>query len=521
MTTTAVNVASEVCAGADPTMPVQLECSLCLIGFPQVAGAIVVTFYGPVCAVATDPVPSVWLGASGKNAGFRCLNPGENLEPDPNTWQAIGYFGGIVVGACQNQYRYIATLTAISEGVIGLAVQVQALVATAGGCEWGNYFSWSETLTEIANADTTRYRNRNFLSPEFRAVTPNTLGGEGDPVSFAKSEVHLFSWRLGCGGVGQVLPYCGMWDGTQWLTCCRGFIRSTNNAQTREFTQLGFNVSGCGGASYCYCDTVTVTASGPPATGTAHFNGGAFIAEFGWIGCLGEALTVPQQIQVADPVESGIQLILKQPVYGGAIYICTNDNGAGWICSVATVAQANSPRILTATRTNFDVWLYALNFPNTEILAEGCGNGGDYPEPSGGDPWWCLAAACTQSAVQPVGATGGPYTLESDCLAAGCEGFAMAGPAAAESLPFQSVPEQSSQRRDWIRQVTDRAKSPCVSLGVRLEAVASCGCAGGHLHECSRHGTCRRGGMRTVDGVASCWDCADYSAKSPAIALDI
>lgn len=424
MTQFVQNVATNVCGTLPNTIPVNLDCSLCAIGFPQYGGMIGITFYGPRCLPESDPSPSYWLGYETKYAMWQCPNPGQDNEPEPNKWIATGYFGGAASDGCSNQYRFDAELNAIDETHITLDVTVYVLVATEGGCTWSQYITWSESLTEIVNADTTRYRGRNFSSPDYVSITPNLVGGKGDPVQFVKSTVGMQSFKLGCGSTGNALPVCGFWDGTQWLTCFRGVIRSTADYSIRDFSQFGFNPAGCGGVGaggYCYCDTINLTSVAPPLGTTTYNADPQFVTDYGVIGVPGEAIGAIQQLQVDGGSNYGIQVVVKQ-INGGAIYICTNDNGAGWICTVANVGKDKGPRILTATRADFEVWLYCLNFPNENILPEECGNGGDYPEPDPEtDPYWCTPAGCEQSPLQPTDAIGGPYATLGECETACAE----------------------------------------------------------------------------------------------------
>ena len=506
MTTVSQNVASNVCGPTPPTVPVNIDCSLCNIGFPQAGGMIGVSFYGPICPPSTTPSPSYWLGPSTKYAPFKCPSTGENSELDPNTWVAEAQFGGISSGSCSNQYKFRAVLVALNNYQISVSVTVSVLVPTAGGHTWAGYLSWSETLTEIVNLDTTRYRGRAFASPVYRVVSPSSAGGIGDPVSYAKMVVGLQSMRLGCGSKAYSLPDCGFWNGNRWLTCLRAEIQSTSTTNIREFTQLGFETAGCGsmGTSYCLCDRFTLTGVSPP-TGTAAKNADPqFITDYGVLGIAGgaEAVGVEQEIQVAAGTTCGIQVVAKE--IGGTIYICTNDNGAGWVCSTATMAQANSPHILTATRSAFQVFLYSMQFPNPQILAESCGDGGSYPTPSGSDPWWCTPAGCVQSPLQPSDATSISFPTYTECNE-DCSGM-MAVYAAEE--PFQPIasPMPADQRNKLVERIKLLLVDPCPNLGRPLESVASCGCSGGALHECRVYGTCRTKGA-VWNNIPSCWNC--------------
>lgn len=463
MTTYNQTVAKNICGTIPSTIPVNIDCSLCNIGFPQAGGQIGINFYGPICPPSTDPSPSYWLGFETKTAQFKCLNPGTNAEPDANKWQAVGYFASVSgSGGCAQQYKWVATLQALNNTQISVTVTVYVLVPTTGGNTWATYLTWSETLTETPSIDPTKYRSRSFQSPSFQSISVNQIGGKGDPVSYAKMSVGMFSMRVGCGSTGNAVPdTCGFWDGSQWLTCLRGFIKSTGNYNIRGFTQFGFNSPTCGVTDSCGCDTITLTTVTPP-TGTCTYNSNAFAATYGVLGLPGgiEAVGAIQQVQHAAAV-AGIDVIVKQ-IAGGDIYICTNDNGAGWVCSVATVSKTNSPRILTATRTGFVVYLYALNFPNTELLPEECFT----PVSEGTYPLF-------ESEPQPV-------QMQE------------------ESIPVPIPPQIM------------RMRLPCDHLGNRIEGSNRSGCGSCHDYECAVFGKCK-----LVDpyGGRQCLTCDNYSRK--------
>jgi len=455
-----VLVATNVC-GTINTIPVNLDCSLCALGFPQSGGTLGLTFYDDCGAV------SRWLGPTEeKQSGFQCPRPAMNAEPAPNIWVATGTFNGITVGSCVNQYRTVSTLTAISTTQISISVIVYVLRPYGVGNAWITYATFSETLTELANVDTTTYRQRNYLSPVNIAFTPNAIGGVGDAKKF-RIRVTLLPMRIGCSGAPQTsVPNCGFWDGSQWLTCLRGFISSTANYLRREFTQLGFNASGCGGTDSCGCDQIVLTATSPPAGSTIYNTGGTFVTKYGILGLPGsvEGIGATQELQVCAPTECGVDIVVKQ-VNGGSIYICTNDNNAGWVVSVANVAQASSPRILTATRTGFLVYLYALNFPNSEILSEEC------------------------------------YTT--------------VGEGVFQDLPPESSPSLDSPEmpRGAKESIIQRISIPCINLGLPLESPNSCGCGTAVKHSCSIHGECRKFGGKAGETMMLCINCKDYSQK--------
>lgn len=463
-------VATNVCGEIPPTVPVNIDCSLCKIGFPQAGGQISVSFYGPICPPSTDPSPSFWLGSSQKTAQFKCPNPGVGSELDPDKWIAVSYFSGISVGSCAQQYKMVAELEAVGPGQINISVKIYVLRPGPSGNIWVNYISFTNPapLVELPNPDTSKYRSRAWNSGGYVPVTPQIQGGLGDPVSYVTYSIGTYSMRLGCGSVNNDIPdTCGMWDGDQWVTCFRGFIKSTNNTLIREFTQLGFNPNPCGqiGQQYCMCDAFTLTGLAPPTTfpqTPVNNLDPQFVIDYGVLGIPGglEAVGARQQIQIGTGTASGIQVCVKQ-IDNGALFICTNDNGAGWICTAAVVENVAGPRILSATRANFVVYLYALNFPNPNILNEECY--GSVPE-----------------GLPP------PYVNTEE----------------ADDEPVEKI-------RSNTRIIIDRMRNPCIHLGRPIEDSKSCGCGTNVKFECKKHGVCRK-----IDGlgqVRQCINCEDYS----------
>jgi hypothetical protein len=425
-TTTTKSVATEVCDSGSSLIPVNIDCSLCSIGFPQSGGTVGITFFGPFCEDNSYPEPSTWLGPQMKMAGWQCPDPGFNAEPDPNQWKAIGYFSGVVHNeTCYRKYRFISTLSALAPSKISVSVVVQTLIDNGNGTSsWVGYSSFSDNLTEIYNSNTSVYRVRNFNSPNFIPITVSNSGGKGDPVSYAKIMVILLSMRNGCDGFDNQPPTCGFWDGSRWLTCLQAFVKTRTDTTIRGFGQLGFRTPNCGSptSNYCECDEFTLTAISPN-TGNAYYNNtNDFFIDYGVLGIAGgvESIGAVQQIQfgrVGDFVMGGIVNIAVKMI-GGSIYCCTND-GTGWVCSSPTVVQANSPHIMLyqPAGKDYDLIIYGMQFPNPNILSEQCSGSGQVPSPSPNDPYWCVGSECVQSPVQPSGARAGPYGLLAECNA--------------------------------------------------------------------------------------------------------
>jgi len=355
------NVATNVCGDLPSLIPTSIDCSLCTIGWPMAGGTVRIEWFGPRCNGPTaDPSPSYWLGIEPRYYQLKCINPGDDAEPNPGAWAGEGIFSGAgpAAGGCANTYKLRAVVTAAPSGDVTCNVTVWWLNASQA---WPSYTSLSASMSEVSPG-AEPWRGRNFNSG-FLPITVSTQGGKGDPVSFARIVVGLQGMRAGCGGSGNGDPICGMWDGSGWHTCFRAHIEGAS--VVGGLTQLGFNPNPCGatGQTPCGCDVITLRSSG--VHDMVNNTDQAFATEYGSIGVPGEAVNVPQQVQVGGP------LCVKQ-VNGGSIYIGYKSGGT-WSVQQATQVQATSPNILRATFASVTVWLYSLRFPSAGILPGECG----------------------------------------------------------------------------------------------------------------------------------------------------
>lgn len=86
---------------------------------------------------------------------------------------------------------------------------------------------------------------------------------------------------------------------------------------------------------------------------------------------------------------------------------------------------------------------------------------------------------------------------------------------AQQPIAIDSEQEKRKTARQQVIEMRDKMnlvrEKPCIHLGEALETIASCGCTGGILHACTKHGKCRVSG-NTVE--MNCWRCPDYANQS-------
>lgn len=511
-------VAFDVCADQSLVAP-SIDCSLCGLGWPMTDGRIRISFWGPICPVTNQPQPSYWLGIATREFRWFCINPGDDAEPNPNTWRTIGYFSGIPTGSSANSYKLSATVTVVDKDTVSVNLNVYWLNSSK---TWESYFSKSATLDEVAHPyNPEPWRGRGFVS-DYLPVTVSENGGIGDPVSFIKIELGFTAMVSGCGSKANAVPPCGFWTGTGWHSCLVAHLEEfdepilwdgtleadsiqwdnpelnplmVGNNNPGRLIQMGRDPISCGqlgSGAYCQCDQIVLKATGP------HWGlknkDPQFFTDYGTIGIPGEAVGAIQEIQIGGP------LVAKKN-NGGPLYLAWKNAGGTYEILQPLVIQAASPHIMMATFSKATVWLYSMIFPNPSILPDACTSTLDAPpEPNPG--FYCINGACVWSYTQPADATMGPFASVDQCSES-C--------VPVSSMEFFETETASDELTEPLRmQVIQRVTLPCINLGELIENPATCGCGNAVLRKCLIHGQCRRTGY-SKNGEKICFDCSDWN----------
>lgn len=474
-------IAADICGQESPSIPISIDCSLCTLGWPMRGGTVGLRVYGPRCdGPDQPPVDSYWIpsqGGIGLMFGVRCANPGDNREPNPGEWIFFGDIQGARTPGevndenyCQNNYRIRGRITATqSTGAPQVIISDTYIQSLDAAGAWHTYIQIpTQQLSEDANADTTPYRERRYIS-DYIPVTPALVGGEGDPISFMKLHLILQAFKYGCGGnETNIDPLCGMFRDGAWHTCFRAHIQNDivdgYDAVIGDFEQLGFNPEPCGRQNerFCGCDVIERNQFGVFVAQNNRTQD--FINLFANVGVPGETdANSIQQIQVG----SGGTIAVKS-VNGGPLYLVYRYSPTEVeVAPIGAPVQAHSPTIYKIELSRVKVWLYTMRFPSPSILPGECG---------GDDP---------------------PRTL-----------MEVAAPSARESI------EPEPQVSPDLKRIIQRISVPCVNLGDYLESLESCGCNKANvLRSCSLHGKCRvRGILKSADEV-ECLSCSDYQPR--------
>lgn len=359
-----------------------LECSLCKAGWPMRHGRATVNFYTVPCKLATGtetyanelanyPSPSWFWGFETSEIMLACPPVAEGRERDPNVWVGRGVRSSVGVDGAAIVLEILTKLTQLSTTSVNLDMQFNVLKDGY----WVPYFHVNTSL-DRKDTDTCMPCGRAYSS-DYIAVSPEGGVCQGD-LRYVRVGAGTSPWFEGCGGetTGDSIPPCGFFTGSRLLTCFRALTYSKTNppAFFPTFTQIGFNKSSCEQDSpktpMCGCLS-GIKGPGPGAAGPE-----AYIRTEGYfdMGCPGENATAMQAVQVGTI--PGYEIAAKNTGDGNICLGIRKPSVGIWeLASSISVINANSPYILKAEFTDVTVYLYAMQFPNPDILPELCYTG--------------------------------------------------------------------------------------------------------------------------------------------------
>jgi hypothetical protein len=347
---------------------------------------------------AVTRYPSMWImGTDTAYGDFKCLQPGDDAEPNPAIW------------ACDytvDQYRIQAQVTPeivnnAPTGGLTVSVTVKRLGPRS---VWFTYCTFSATIQEdVCTAANPLPWRRRYWKSSYIPVTVNAAGGLGDPVSAARIEATALGMRMGCGypNEWEIDPICGFGDGDGWYTCARAHVEAPyynnlNPALPGVLFPLGVrSVPGNNPQNpqqiyFAECDVIYKNQFNQLATRFNHSNGtasAAFIQTYRQIGAAGRAPqafinqeandSLPQQIQIEDKNK----LCLKSFGSAGVLWLgYRNPITEEWEVVAPTKVQpqpgdtTSHLHIWTATfpLSAVAVTLYAMRFPSPSTLPAAC-----------------------------------------------------------------------------------------------------------------------------------------------------
>ena len=332
-------------------------------GWPAAGGRITITFWGAPCPPSEIPSLSMCFLAPLQLAW--CSPPpnkGENYDPTKFITN-YGYFATPTsVQGTVAQLRWSAVLQGASQTSLTVTVTVEVLGEVAGQNVWNDWYSNTFTLPIVGTYE--RNAGNAFVSnPQY---IPVNVQNPSCDVKFISVVAGIEPLRFGC-GVGQNDYTCGLYDGTDYITCARGLVEDKTGVQLPVPILFGLNSSTCGavGVGYCNCDDCAVTTSFPLFE--CYFNADPTFKDYVKTN-FNETVGYQQGIQIATGAPFPIMLKLVDGVR--YVYFCPTSNLANWERQAFNVVQANKPTIVVVENSDWKITIYFTRFPSAELLPD-------------------------------------------------------------------------------------------------------------------------------------------------------
>lgn len=502
-------VASDICKGANicQTIPVEIDCSLACtaIGWPQQYGYLFIELYRQ----PLDCPNEEW------SASRYCPSISVFLECQPNdpvvdngVWQGQTITDCIALSNESGYYgltlQVCARMTVNENGTLSVQVEIKRIAPASDilpppvdglnqivPCiSFTKTLGWHNNTGEINTGREYTYPGGAAPNEKFDVVLDDPDKCPLDVKSVMMS-VSLSPFPVGCNGTaeGYQSSICSLDTGLRTYSCFSALIKPATVGDFYPFwIQLGVNATPNSGSYGCLQGVNSDTTAIPPTAATLYP-----VGPFGQYpmpddilnaGCAGEDPINgdTQQIQFASG--GGYDIAIKS-INKGGFCVIMRETGAGnpWtigtsIAFNATIFNQTGHYIRTyefpAVTGSPVAILYGLQFP--EGITAQCVDEQNAPEMT---PPVARMAPMTPS-------TTSPETDESK----------------EKRARIRESVIQTRKKMDAVRE------NPCIYLGNPLETVASCGCSGGILHECQKHGTCRVSGNTKE---MNCWRCDFYT----------
>jgi hypothetical protein len=511
-------VAANIC---DPEPAVSgkvfdIDCSLvCVLGEPFLSGTV------NFSRLRTHPdlcngsrVGIRWIDSIGM-VSFGCPPDYEEDNPNNNTWTGSSITTHNQGRPWDNEFptpesprmpydygpdfsvviKTDVVMTAISRGVVSVTITTSKLMPGSDN----TYFTCG-TVTLTCFETAASLANNGVGARTYKSeITPASYDGDecGGDLKYIEAEVYLYSYDFGCSVENNDFgDKCNLKSGNKSYSCLVCLVTpSVPLAWNPYVIQLGVNPFACFDQGIlCGCFKWQGNTMNP-APYQNSFDPMFFVN----VGCPNETpfASKSQLIQYGYSTEwpSGDQLhIILKTVENGPICVAAKTFTAGptpppgvpattiespWIIGDITVIQPVSPFIMQASFSGLlpgdpILQFYGMEFPTAAIED-------------------CQLNTFQEKAVSEEVKKEVPMPV----------------PIKQDEKTIQESDPNMIRVKEMIKKIQLVKSKPCVSLGMALEKTPSCGCGGGILHECKRHGTCRQAGNDPK--VQLCWKCSDYS----------
>ncbi len=513
------SIATEICktSGYCSSDPITLDCSLACtaIGWPMAGGWLMIELLQQPSSCATaGEIPSVY--GPQLYVSFGC-QPNDPVVD--GVWQGQSYYDGVALTSGGISYgltlKTCARMVVNPNGTLSVNVEIsriapaddiyppppdgqnQVIPCGTISATLGWYFPSGAINT------TRQYTYPGGTTPnqliDFNVTNPDTCPLD---VKSVRLTLVMNPFKVGCNGAaeGYLETDCSLDTGFRTYSCFSVLIKPTvEGAFIPSWIQLGVNGEPTTSNHGCYQGSNSGTGLTPPTLAymspERYAGGQPYAYDLMNCGCPGEnpVTSDSQQIQYGTTYGT-MGSILGDPVY--EIVIKSVNKGSP--CVAMRLYGTGNPWHLGTLTLNNNIFLETGHWVVTATFSGLIGDpiaiiyGLQFPNG--------ITASCVS----------GPSMLmqESMPVASESENIYLAMPPAESQIPKEVMNEiqQMKKKMSLVR------SNPCTHLGKPLETVASCGCAGGILHECAKHGVCRVSGNTKE---MNCWRCPDYIDQAP------
>jgi hypothetical protein len=494
-------IATDICksSGLCDSVPIEIDCSLACtaIGWPMQAGYLFIELFTEPTDCPPPQRSSIYC--SGLSVYMGC-KPSDPIVD--GVWQGQSLDNCIALTKDGQSYgltlQTCARMTVGSDGKINVNVEINR-IAPASDITPPPQDNLNQIVPCVTFSKTLGWHNP---APEINVQREYTYpGGKEDNKAFdvvisnpdtcpldiksAQMSFIMIPYAVGCNGTAEAgaESKCAFDTGTKTYSCFSALIKpSQPGAFNPYWTQLGVNTlptNGNFGCSEGINSKTTVTPPEPAILLPQNPLGFRYPdIDILNIGCPGEdpVNSDYQQIQYGS---GGLYEILIKSVNKGGFCVAMK-GGGGW--SIGIPVSFNS--------TIFDQtghYIRTYSFPGLPDNPIAIIYGLQFPQ------------GITSQCLENENVFQGPTLLTSSQP----EGSQEQQPVSFSMPPI----EERRSIKETIKKMNDVKTKPCVHLGMQLETVPSCGCAGGTLHECAKHGVCRIFGNTKE---MNCWRCPDY-----------
>lgn len=257
--------------------------------------------------------------------------------------------------------RWWARIHDVTQTVMPVDLTIQWLNQVNGVNVWQNFYTASFNL-DIVNPYQRNQGNAFKLNPTYKPISVSgILSCQIDSISVLAG---LEPLRYSC-GTSEGDQTCGLWDGTDYLTCAKGVVESVAGTALPVPFLMGLNGSTCGAVGFgnCGCDECKVITGFPQFE--CLYNADPSFKNY-VLTNYNEPVDAIQSIQLATG--SPFPLMIKTVNQVRYVYWAPTGDTTNWTRAAFNIVQANKPTIVQVSDANYRINIYFTKYPSNELL---------------------------------------------------------------------------------------------------------------------------------------------------------